>query len=192
MGVASSKIDVVPVPIDTDTFWPGKDEREGVLFVGRAHDPRKNLPLLLRAFSTSEELGRHVLNIVSSGPPVVVPTTVPRIKWWGGVDDLAARYRAAAVLAVPSVQEGLGIVAFEAMSCGTPVVVARCGGPEEWVAASGGGLIVEDEKGMAKGLLKILSDPTMAKEMGEAGREWVLEKASTKNFIDDSSIFVLQ
>ena len=51
-------------------------------------------------------------------------------------------YQRAAVFALPSDDEGLGIVILEAMACGVPVVATRCGGPEDIITDGTDGFLV--------------------------------------------------
>ena len=46
--------------------------------------------------------------------------------------EMISYYQRASVFAIPSLQEGLGIVGLEAMACGLPIVSTRCGGPEDF------------------------------------------------------------
>jgi starch synthase len=79
----------------------------------------------------------------------------------------------AAVFAIPSVYEPLGIVNLEAMACGTAVVGSRTGGIPEVVADGETGLLVPpgDAEALAAALNVLLRDPDRAQAMGQAGRK---------------------
>lgn len=78
--------------------------------------------------------------------------------------SLAAAYRAADVLIVPSRSESFGLVAAEAQACGTPVVASSVGGLPHVVADGESGLLVEgwDPEDYAIALEHILGDPSLA------------------------------
>jgi phosphatidylinositol alpha-1,6-mannosyltransferase len=71
--------------------------------------------------------------------------------------------------------EGLGIVYLEASASGLPVVAGNSGGAPETVLDGVTGNVVDgrDLPTIAKSVGDLLADPTMASEMGEAGRRWV-------------------
>jgi glycosyltransferase involved in cell wall biosynthesis len=72
----------------------------------------------------------------------------------------------------PSLQEGLGIAALEAMAAGLPVVASRVGGLVEVVIESETGLLVTagDAAGFARAIATLLENPAEASQMGGAGR----------------------
>jgi len=76
-------------------------------------------------------------------------------------DALAALYRAADLVAVPSHNESFGLVAVEAQACGTPVVAAAVGGLVTAVTDGVSGVLVDghDPAGWARELAGLLDDP---------------------------------
>ena len=82
------------------------------------------------------------------------------------------------LLAIPAIYEDpKGLALLEAMACGVPVVVPSRGTPAELVRTTGGGLLVEPEdvESLAAGLLKIRTDPELARELGRRGTAGVRE-----------------
>lgn len=73
--------------------------------------------------------------------------------------------------------EGLGIVYLEASACQLPVVVGSSGGAPDAVVEGVTGFTVDgsNPSEIAKVICKLLADPKLAKEMGVAGRNWVVE-----------------
>lgn len=84
--------------------------------------------------------------------------------------ELAALYRAADVVVVPSHNESFGLVALEAQACGTPVVAADVGGLRHVVG--GGGTLVpgHDPADHARALVPYLTDAAHRTAAGRAGR----------------------
>lgn len=192
-GVDPRKVEVVPVPIDTTYFYPAQVGRRGVLFVGRAGDPRKGFSRVLSLAARSALVRHRGVHVVSPGKR---PTGLPEplrsaIQWWGAVEQLPERYRSAELLVLPSYQEGLGIVAFEALACGTPVVAYRCGGSDHFLRESGAGIIVDDDESFRKNVEGLLLDEARRHEMGVAGRVWVERHMNGHQFLNDGDVFRL-
>jgi glycosyltransferase involved in cell wall biosynthesis len=126
LGVRRERIVIAPLGVEP-SFGPAgprhalPDGRPYILHVG-AHDERKNVPTLIAGWQAAFPQGDVAL--VFTRPPkelppygVVVPAPLDA--------DLAALYRGAAALAVPSLDEGFGLPLLEALACGTLVVASR-------------------------------------------------------------------
>ena len=99
---------------------------------------------------------------------------------WVPNAELPRFYRAAVASVIPSLEEGFGIPAAEAMGCEIPVVASDAGGLPEVVEDGVTGYVVPkgDAEAIAAALRKLLDDPDRAHEMGVAGRKRSLERFS--------------
>ena len=99
---------------------------------------------------------------------------------WVPNADLPRYYRAAAASVIPSLEEGFGIPAAEAMGCELPVVASDAGGLPEVVEDGVTGCVVPkgDAEAIANALRTLLDDPDLARRMGVAGRKRSLERFS--------------
>ena len=100
--------------------------------------------------------------------------------------DYRATLAGADVFALPSEWEAFGIVLVEAMACGVPCVATRVGGAADVVVDGRTGRLVPygDEAALAAALDEILSDPALARRMGEAGRERAFHEYSWDSVVD--------
>jgi phosphatidylinositol alpha-1,6-mannosyltransferase len=73
--------------------------------------------------------------------------------------------------------EGLGIVYLEASACGLPVVAGSSGGAPDAVVDGVTGIVVDGTNNheISQALITLLKDPGRSKEMGEAGRQWIID-----------------
>lgn len=126
-----------------------------VLHVGRI-DPKKNIPLLIEAFARFRQQTGFPGTLVLVGeqykkkPDLSIYEKITSLQLNDVVQllgpvpdqDLPAIYSGATVAALPSVHEGFGLVALEALSCGTPLIVNQAGAVTEVVADAA--LIMEE------------------------------------------------
>ncbi len=196
-GVDQAKVRIVPNGVDVEKFKPaesvkavkeqfGLGEEPCVLFVGSLI-PRKGLPFLVEAAKevVKKEKSTRFL-IVGEGPfknqllnLLSVANLSANFRFLGNVkeDTLAALYNCADVFALPSIQEGQGIVLLEAQASAKPVVAFDVGGVNEALQNKETGLLVKrgSSEELASALLKLLSDKALREKMGANGRKFVVE-----------------
>jgi len=182
-GLGAERLQVAYHGVDTTVFRPGGRSpvaQPYVLFVGVLH-PRKGIAALREAMARLTAAGRpHVLAVVGSPPRdradagALVEQAVAGLP--GGLvalqdlDDaaLAEVYAGADAFCLPSLAEGFGLTALEAMACGAPVVAAnRAALPE--VVGDAGVLVEPTAEGVAAGLARVLDDGALAARLREAG-----------------------
>jgi len=98
--------------------------------------------------------------------------------------DLPAELARATVFAAPSWYEGgPGFVYLEAMACGLPVVACSGSGIDEIVTNEVNGLLVPPKncKALEEALSKILSNKTLAENMGANARKFVLQESDSRD-----------
>jgi D-inositol-3-phosphate glycosyltransferase len=188
------QIDVAPPGVDLRTFTPAFRARSraerGVpreafhlVFAGRiqrlkgphvllkaaallrSRRPEINLRLtILGALSGNKDFNLRQL-IAEAGMDDVV-THLPPV----GAPELAAWFRAADVVVMPSYSESFGLVALEAQACGTPVVGTRVGGLSRAICHGRTGLLVEGHHAAdwADALEALYDDPATREDMGRA------------------------
>jgi glycosyltransferase involved in cell wall biosynthesis len=119
----------------------------------------------------------------------------PHIFFTGRVSDseLVALYSRSDVFALPAQTvlngqeakgEGFGIVFLEAMAFGKPVIGPNEGAPTEIIHHGRHGLLVNplDSAAMAEALVDLLTNPDKARDMGQAGSDWVRKQYSYGSF----------
>jgi len=174
---------VAPMPVATNLFEPG-DTRDGrsLLFVGRLNE-QKGLQHLLYAMASMKTPA--TLEVVGDGPDRDALRRLAqelgveaRVRWHGQLaqGDLAPLYQRAAAIVLPSVDEGLGLVAVEALLCETPVVAFDSGGLRDVIQHEKTGLLVKtgDRAALAATLDDLLARDGRGSDLGRAGRLYAL------------------
>jgi glycosyltransferase involved in cell wall biosynthesis len=99
------------------------------------------------------------------------------VTFYGFVSDIRAFLSRIDFFVLPSLHEGLGVAALEAMAAGKAVVASRVGGLAELVVDSDTGLLVSprDPEALAKAIARLLNDRPLARVMGNRGADRVRE-----------------
>jgi glycogen(starch) synthase len=192
-GVPEWRLDTIPNGVEVDELEPpaeevrhlrrtlADDDTHLVLFAGRL-EYEKGVQTVLTALERlvdqvgavrfliagvgtySDEL-RQLVDELGLGH---------RVQFTGFLEERSLRlhYAAADVAVAPSLYEPFGLVATEAMACGTPVVVSDTGGLRE-IVVDGTGLTFppQDAEQLADRLAEILTDPDLAGRLVARGRE---------------------
>jgi D-inositol-3-phosphate glycosyltransferase len=198
-GADTERIAVVPCGVDTALFRPGDGAearrrlglggRPIVLFVGRLA-PIKGLDTLCDAVAalhargvpaellvvggdTDESLPGHAVRLRQR---IRALALTPHVRFLGPQPQEALReyYVAADVTVLPSYYESFGMVALEAMACGSVVVGSRVGGLTTTVRDGVTGYLVPEGDGaaLADRLADLIGDPDARERLGREGARW--------------------
>src|SRR6476661_71307 len=203
-SLVSSKgnIDIIPWGTDIERFGSIArstarrhlgiaPETKVVLYVGR-FNPRKGIETLVRAVSLSAAPKADLKLIIGGGwragesdgkerdriGSIVEELGLSDITSFPGAlsrDILPGYYAAADVCVVPSHYEPFGLVAIEAMACGTPVIASDVGGLKYTVVPQETGLLAppKNEAAFAEALDRLLLDSVWPQQLGHTGRKRV-------------------
>jgi len=189
-----------PIPKDEARAAIGLQPQDRLLlFVGRI-EPLKGIDTLLQAIGHLDQSGLqaefpHYLAIIGGDPNVTeleMNAEMLRLKQLSkslGVDDLVLflgkrnqdalpyYYSAAEIVIVPSHYESFGMVALEAMACGTPVVASQVGGLAFLVKDGQTGYVVPDGEPDALGerLAELIRNPQQRQRLGEQAAHYALD-----------------
>ncbi|MDY6906971.1 MAG: glycosyltransferase family 4 protein [Chloroflexota bacterium] len=187
-GVARDRIRVVYNGIDIDAFRRPDDvapEPGRLIVVCNTRDRKKGVVYLLGALRILRRDVDARLTIVDWGLPEneYTPGLVRRfgldgcVEFTGKVsrDELVRHYARAQVAVVPSLYEGFGLPAAEAMALGLPVVSTTAGALPEVVGDDAAGALVppRDAAALAAAIRGLLQDEALRREAGVAGRKRV-------------------
>jgi len=165
---------VVPNVVDTRFLQSFRKpqplpEQVTILFLGYMNTDRKGVDYLLRAVAAVKDRAAKPFHVHLYGSGGEMQPVYERMAADLGVADVCTFYgfrqaaeirevlNACDFLVLPSRSETFAIAVAEAMACGKPVVVTRCGGPEEYVADFAGYVIPpNDGAALEEALLKMI------------------------------------
>lgn len=186
LGADPARVVAVPNGV---TVPPDADPSRGRALAGTERfvlalgtvEPRKDLPTLVAAFDRLAGTD-PALGLVLAGPDgwgtaqldaaVARARHGHRVRRLGFVPetDRGDLLAAAAVVAVPSLYEGFGLAAAEAMATGSPVVASDAGSHPEVIGDAGLLVAPRDPEALADALARVLADDALASELVGRGR----------------------
>jgi len=198
-GANAARVAVIPCGVDTELFAPVPQDlaREALglppgpllLYVGRIA-PIKGLETLLDAVACLRGSGTPARLVVvggeadesAAGHEADVRRRAARLGLADAVTFVGAQrqerlrdwYCAADVTVLPSYYESFGMVALEAMACGSAVVASRVGGLQTTVRDGVTGVLVpeSDPCALAEAITGVLGDAALRWRLGREGRRW--------------------
>jgi len=188
-NVPKEKITVVYNGLDSHIFKPIKGikkKKNSIIFVGNVEDRKKGVVYLLKAIS--ETKNRVHLTIVDGGAPnrSYVPKWIDqfgindRVTFTGkvSIERLLQLYSEHEIAVSPSLYEGFGFPAAEAMACELPVISATGGALPEVVGEhlkTGYLVPPRDAKALSTAIDYLIDNPDVRKKLGVEGRKRVLK-----------------
>ena len=185
-GFDRGSFEIVHYGIEPDgEARPYTDTVPRLLCVGRLI-PIKGHIVLLRAFAAARtQVPDLELELAGRGPlePALKALALElgiqdAVRFLGHVTPVQQAIERAAVVVVPSMGEGFGMVALEAMERARPVIAAEIGGLGELVRDAETGLLVPpgEAEPLAEAIVRLAGDLDLARRMGEAGRTRALSR----------------
>jgi glycosyltransferase involved in cell wall biosynthesis len=201
-GVDRQRVTVIHSGVDCDRFRPptaqeradaraalGISEGEILISAVGALEQRKGHRYLIEAIgalaaSASLKLkcfivGQGSVHKVLQGEIAVI-RSLDHIKLLGRVDDVRELLWASDIFVMPSLKEGLGVAALEAMASGLPVIASDVGGLREVAEDGRTGIIVPpaNSKQIASAIQRLAESEELRTQMGAAARGRVVENYS--------------
>jgi glycosyltransferase involved in cell wall biosynthesis len=189
MGLSAAGIEVIPVGIDPDEFTPPPPghprDPDSILVVTSADVALKGLVHLLEAVAklrTERPVRLTVVGTARPGGPAQAAldrlALRDAVRFTGPVPEaeLIELMQRASVVAIPSLYEGFSLPAVEAMACATPLVTTDAGALPEVVGTKAGLRVRAGDVGeLTAALQLVLDSPSLAEQLGRAGRRRVLD-----------------
>ena len=185
--IPEDKLRVIYNGIDTDIFspFPKVNHLKNRLLVVISRDTAvKGLRYMLEALAILRQ--KHKLELIVVAKETDNSTTQELIinlgikdyvKFIDEIDtaELVNQYRLANIVAIPSIYEGFGLPAAEAMACGVPVVSTTAGALPEIVGDAGILVPPADAKALAEAISALVVSPNKRKHLSEMGRKRVMQ-----------------
>ncbi len=187
-GIEEDGIHLIYNGINTEEFAPRAHIKRNpmrLMATASADQPLKGLRFLLEAYASLLE-DYPDLELLVVGKPKEGGDTEKLINKLGIKDkvlfvtgitteQMVDYYAEASIAVVPSVYEGFGLPAGEAMACEVPVVSSRGGALPEVVGDAGVLVPIKDSAAIAEAVKDLLENPEKREQLGKAGRQRIVE-----------------
>jgi glycosyltransferase involved in cell wall biosynthesis len=191
--ISEDKLRVIYNGIDTDIFSPSPkvlrlDNR--LLVVISRDTPVKGLRFMLEALAELRRKYDLELVVIAKGTDnrttqMLIDTLDIRdyVKIIDEIDtpELVNQYRLAGLVIVPSIYEGFGLPAAEAMACGVPTVSTTAGALPEVVGDAGILVPPADVKSLVDAISTLIDSPDRRKHLSQIGRRRIVQKFNWRN-----------
>ncbi len=199
--VQPDKVHVVYNGVDIEKFRPLTElepVKDSIIATASADVPLKGLNYLIEAISLVRERFPNISLRVVGKPKKQGDTEKliqklrlqDRVSFVSGITDeeLVREYARATIAVVPSLYEGFGLPAAEAMACGKPVISTTGGALSEVVGNAGLLVPPGDPRQLANGICYLLSNSGLQKELGTKARTRTVEmfnwEAAAENTVE--------
>jgi glycosyltransferase involved in cell wall biosynthesis len=197
-NISPQAIDIVHNGIDTEVFKPLPDVQQKpfrIMATASADAPLKGLDYLLKAIAIL--LPAHpALELLVVGKlkedgetrKLIGKLDIGKhLKFVSGIEteEIVRLYAEATLVVVPSIYEGFGLPAGEAMACGVPVIATDGGALPEVVGNAGVTVPTRDEKAIADAIDDLLRDPIKRDQLGRKARARIVKLFSWKVAAED-------
>jgi glycosyltransferase involved in cell wall biosynthesis len=191
-NIQPEKFRIVPNGISTDIFYPIPEimrQKNNIIVTNSADTPLKGLYYLLRAVTEIAKTRKIRLTVVGTPKKdskilkLIAQLGIGNIvTFTGRISDkqFVVEYAKATLAVIPSVYEGFGLPAGEAMACGVPVISTTGGALPEVVGDAGVIVPHSDYKALAGAISQLFDNPQRARELGQAGYKRVMDNFTWK------------
>jgi len=200
-SIDPQKIDIVHNGIDTSVFKPLPDitrKPYRIMVTASADAPLKGLDYLLKAMALliPEQPALELLVLGKLKEDGETRKLIEKLKigkhlkFVSGIEteELVRLYAQATLVVVPSIYEGFGLPAGEAMACGVPVISTDGGALPEVVGNCGLIVPTRDETAIARAIDDLLGDPAKREQLGRKARARIVSlfswQVAAKDMVD--------
>ena len=199
--VEQNKIEIILNGIDVEKFVPNeKEANEGyrLITTASADIPLKGLKYLIKALpGIIENFPDTSLDVIGKSPRdskirqlIGELGLEEKIQFHSGIsaEEIVNLYHVSTVAVIPSLYEGFGFGAGEAMSCGVPLISTHSGGLRDVVEDCALKIQPESVRDIQEAVIQLFQNPPQRREMSEKGRKRIEEhfdwKIAAQSYLD--------